>query len=43
MIYREQSDEINIGTQPSTPDMSLTRAAKFLFYDANDLRYQILS
>ena len=42
MIYREQNDEINIGTWPSTPEVSLTRAAKFLFRDANDLQYQIL-
>ena len=42
MIYREQSNEINIGTRPSTPDMSLTHAEKVLFRDANDLQYQIL-
>ena len=42
MIYREQSDEINIGTRSSTLDVSLTCTAKVLFCDANDFQYQIL-
>ena len=41
MIYREQSNEINNGTCPST-DVLLTRAAKVLFHDAPDIRYPIL-
>ena len=41
MIYREQSNEINIGTRPSIY-VFLTRAAKVLFRDATDLQYQIL-
>ena len=36
MIYREQSDEINIGTWPSTD------VTKVLFCNATDLQYQIL-
>ena len=42
MMYRGQSNEINIGTRPSMPDVSLTSAAKVLFCDASDLQYQIL-
>ena len=42
MIYREQSDEINNGTRPSTDVSFLKCAAKVLFRDATDLQHQIL-
>ena len=33
--------KLTLDVQPSTPDVALTRAAKILFRDANDLQYQI--
>ena len=43
MIYREQSNEINNGIQPST-DVSFETCSKgsLVFHDATDLQYQIL-
>ena len=41
MIYREQSDEINIGTRYPLI-CPLTHAAKVIFRNATDLQYQII-
>ena len=42
MIYREQSDENDIGTHGHPWMCLLTHAVKVLFRDATDLQYQIL-